>query len=132
MSDLHDFLFTTCQVGAEATLKRELAKHRPSFRFAYSRPGFITFKLPPDHGLEHDFDLKSIFARSYGFSLGKVENESVDAAATEVWQLAAGTPFAALHVWPRDLHAPGDHDFEAGQNDTSREFDTKLRAAAPP
>jgi 23S rRNA (cytidine2498-2'-O)-methyltransferase len=161
MADSSEFLFITCQVGAEATLKRELAKYRPAFRFAYSRPGFLTFKLPADHGLADDFDLKSIFARSYGFSLGKVDGsaelgarsaERSDASGSEpsppitpaspfvpspamvadVWRLAAGRAFTALHVWPRDLHAPGDHDFEVGQNDASRAVEAMLRGTTPP
>ncbi len=126
-----EFLFITCQVGAEPTLKRELAKYRPSFRFAYSRPGFLTFKLPPNHRLEDDFDLKSIFARSYGFSLGKVAADEPEKAVAELWKLAAGRPFNALHVWPRDLHAPGDHDYEVGQTPASRDLEDLLRRTAP-
>jgi 23S rRNA (cytidine2498-2'-O)-methyltransferase len=132
MSEAHEFLFITCQVGAEATLKRELAKYRPAFRFAYSRPGFLTFKLPTDHRLKDDFDLKSIFARSYGFSLGKVDATDEAAGIAEVWRLAAGREFQALHVWPRDVHAPGDHDFEPGLNAASRDLEQKLRVATPP
>lgn len=126
-----EFLFITCQVGAEPTLKRELARFRPSFRFAYSRPGFVTYKLPPQHRLEDDFDLKSIFARSYGFSLGKIAADDPEAAAREVWKLAAGRAFNALHVWPRDLYAPGDHDYEVGQTAASRDLEDRLRRTAP-
>lgn len=127
----HEFLFVTCQVGAEPTLKRELAKYRPSFRFAYSRPGFVTFKLPANHRLEDDFDLKSIFARSYGFSLGKVAVDDPEKAAAEVWKLAASRPFNALHVWPRDQHSPGDHDYEVAQTAASRDLEDLLRRTAP-
>lgn len=132
MSEPHDFLFVTCQVGAEGALKRELAKYRPSFRFAYSRPGFLTFKLPAEHRLADDFDLKAIFARSYGFSLGKVEVTDEEAAAADVWKLAAGREFQALHVWPRDKFAPGEHDYEVGLTDESRAVEALLRRTAPP
>ena len=67
-----DFLFLTCQIGAEKAVKEEIARRWAGFRFAFSRPGFLTFKLPPDHGLAEDFDLESVFARAYGFSLGGV------------------------------------------------------------
>ncbi|WP_446915063.1 hypothetical protein, partial [Klebsiella pneumoniae] len=66
------FLFVTCQVGAEPALKRELARNWPELRFAYSRPGFLTFKLPPEHPLSQRLELRSIFARTAGYSLGKV------------------------------------------------------------
>lgn len=142
MSDQSQFLFITCQVGAEPALKRELGKYRPGFRFAYSRPGFLTFKLPEKHGLKDDFDLKSIFARAYGFSLGKVEvpesfvctaslAPTLVAPAKEVWKLAGDREFDALHVWPRDRYAPGKHDFEVAQTAESLAADEAIRAAAP-
>ncbi|MCE9607830.1 MAG: hypothetical protein K8U03_23330 [Planctomycetia bacterium] len=142
MPEQSQFLFITCQVGAEPALKRELAKYRPSFRFAYSRPGFLTFKLPEKHGLKDDFDLKAIFARAYGFSLGKVAvpesfvctaslAPTLVAPAEEVWKLAAGREFEALHVWPRDRFAPGQHDFEVAQTAESYAADLAIRAAAP-
>ncbi|HEV2972274.1 MAG TPA: SAM-dependent methyltransferase [Pirellulales bacterium] len=39
-----DFIFATCQIGAEPALKAEVARDWPALRFAYSRPGFLTFK----------------------------------------------------------------------------------------
>jgi 23S rRNA (cytidine2498-2'-O)-methyltransferase len=70
-----DFLFVTCQIGAEGAVKGELGRRWPEFRFAFSRPGFLTFKLPPGHGLAGDFDLEAGFVRAYGFSLGAVKTE---------------------------------------------------------
>ncbi len=40
------FSSITCQVGAESSREREVAERWPEFRFAYSRPGFLTFKPP--------------------------------------------------------------------------------------
>ena len=57
----------TCQVGAEHAVKHELAQRWPMFRFAYSRPGFMTFKLPADLKLSDDFNLESVFTRSFAF-----------------------------------------------------------------
>jgi 23S rRNA (cytidine2498-2'-O)-methyltransferase len=142
MPDQSQFLFITCQVGAEPALKRELGKYRPNFRFAYSRPGFLTFKLPEKHGLKDDFDLKAIFARAYGFSLGKVELEesfvctaslgpTLVAPAAEVWKLAGDREFDVLHVWPRDRYAPGHHGFEVAQTAESLAAEEAIRAAAP-
>ena len=106
------FLFATCQVGAEAALKAEVARTWPGFRFAYSRGGFLTFKLPERHGLSEDFDPGLVFARASGFSLGKVAVESLDAAAGEVWKVAAPLRYQALHVWQRDTAAIGYRGFE--------------------
>jgi 23S rRNA (cytidine2498-2'-O)-methyltransferase len=112
MSDRPQFLFTTCQLGAEASVKAELARRWPDFRLAYSRPGFLTFKLPEDHRLKADFDLGSVFARAYGFCLGKATGNSLDELARNVWGVYGGRPVRRLHVWPRDAARPGDHDFE--------------------
>src|SRR5262245_22170393 len=102
--DAPKFIFITCQLGAEAAVKTELARKWPAFRFAYSRPGFLTFKLPPQAALLDDFDLHSVFARTYGFSLGKVTSATGEQRARDVWRLVAGRGFDCLHVWQRDLH----------------------------
>ena len=75
-------------------------------------PGFLTFKLPTEHALADDVDLKSVFARAYGFTLGKIAAESIDAAAGEAWQLAGDRTYEALHVWQRDLATVGYRGFE--------------------
>lgn len=123
------FLFLTCQIGSEGAIKRELARLWPDFRFAYSRPGFLTFKLPDDDALSDDFDSRSIFARSYGFSIGKVCGSTADELAATSMQMVAGQSFDRLHVFPRDLAAPGDHDFEPGLTVASREAEDALRRA---
>lgn len=78
------FLFTTCQVGAEAPLKAEIARLWPEFKFAYSRPGFVTFKLPAGFEFKKEFQLGSVFASRWGFSLGQNLQEA--AAITFVSQ----------------------------------------------
>ncbi len=59
-----------------------------------------------------DFDPRSVFARAWGFTLGRVTAESFDLAAAEAWQLAGDRPYEALHVWQRDLAAVGYRGFE--------------------
>ena len=122
------FLFVTCQAGAEGALKGELARRWPTFRFAYSRPGFVTFKLPDDHGLAEDFDLESTFARAYGFSLGRVQGDSDDVLAEKTWRLIGDQPFEHLHVWPRDALPAGEHGYAPGFADDSRQVSRKLVA----
>jgi 23S rRNA (cytidine2498-2'-O)-methyltransferase len=123
------FLFATCQIGAEGALKSEVARRWPAFHFAYSRPGFLTFKLPPDHGLSDDFDLRSIFARAYGFSLGQVTAASLDERAADVRTIAAGRAYEALHVWQRDTARPGWRGFEPHITPAAREAEAAIRAA---
>jgi len=111
-ADAPTFLFTTCQIGAEAALKAELARQHPDFLFAYSRPGFLTFKLPPGEIARPDFRLGAVFARTWGFTLEKARAESLDAAAAEVCRFIGRQSYDALHVWQRDLAAVGQRGFE--------------------
>ncbi len=54
------FLFITCQVGAEAAVKEEIARRWPDFHIGYARPGFLTYKLPEGKYLTPDFRLGSV------------------------------------------------------------------------
>ncbi len=104
------FLFTTCQVGAESALKREVSRKLPALRFAYSRPGFLTFKLPAEHDVDDDAR-QCVFARAWGQTLGQAAGDSVDARAAQAWQLAGEPAYQALHVWQRDVARPGHRGF---------------------
>lgn len=72
------FAITTCQPGAEAALKAEVAVRYPDLKFAYSRPGFVTFKLPPEFSFDLKTGLNLIFAHTCSLSLGKVLGESFE------------------------------------------------------
>ena len=112
MLETPQFLFATCQIGAEAALKNEMKRQWPAFHLAYSRPGFLTFKLPPQQMI--GVDLGSVFARAYGFTLGKVTGETPDELATAARQMAIDAHLSALHVWQRDTAPIGYHGFEPG------------------
>jgi 23S rRNA (cytidine2498-2'-O)-methyltransferase len=103
------FLWTVCQVGAEPALKREIAREHPELKFAYSRPGFVTFKAPT--ALAPDFELHSVFARAYGISIGKTRDPG------EIAKYAATLPAHLTHVFERDQYFPGDEppDFVRGR-----------------
>jgi len=105
------FLYFTCQIGAEAALKQEVARTWPLWQFAYSRPGFVTFKLPVGLQLADQFDPSLVFARAHALSLGKVAAEPIETAAGEVWRLAGDLAPARLHVWERDIAAAGEHGY---------------------
>ncbi len=102
------FLFAACNPGAENTLKRELARGYPHLRFAFSRPGFLTFKWDEVDGPAASWRLRSVFARTHGWSLGLVPDlgdATVAAVVNERFaaQKQAGQAFHRLHVWQRAL-----------------------------
>ena len=125
------FLFTTCQCGAERAVKQEIARLWPKFRFAFSRPGFLTFRLPEEHCLPDDFDLKSVFARAYGFSLGKATGSDLDQRAQSIWDVVGPLPVERVHVWQRDTAVPGDHGFEPSITAAAVEVRDAIRRCCP-
>ena len=104
------FLYATCQAGAEPVLKQEVARDYPMLRFAFSRPGFVTFKWAgAEGGLSTAFDFHAVFARSWGISLGKINGERPELAKLATEKAIAsvqGGPRIRLHAWERDRYAP--------------------------
>ena len=125
------FLFVTCQVGAEAAVKAELARQWPKFRVGYTRPGFLTFKLPEEKLFVPDFRLNSVFARAYGFSLGNASLEDPAAAAREAWKLLGDRPIVRVHVWERDRWEPGELGFTPSITPRAVEACQAVRNACP-
>jgi len=62
------FIFTLVNLGSEKLLKEEINIKYPELKFAYSKPGFLTFKNT-NSCFDNKFDF--IFARRYGESIGK-------------------------------------------------------------
>lgn len=104
MSGPPHFLFCVCQAGAEPAVKHEVAALRPDLRFAYSRPGLVTFKSPTPVPL--DVPLPAVFVRAHGASLGPAAGPAEVFAALAA-ACPAGQP-VRLHVWERDVAKPGD------------------------
>jgi 23S rRNA (cytidine2498-2'-O)-methyltransferase len=98
------FLFCVCQYGAEPAVKAELAALRPELRFAYSRPGLVTFKSPVPLG--EDATLPAVFVRAFGLSIGPAES-ATQAVEMFLKTCPAGQP-VRLHVWERDVAKPGE------------------------
>ncbi|MGE0402422.1 MAG: SAM-dependent methyltransferase [Kofleriaceae bacterium] len=92
-----DFAFATCLPGMEPAVKREVARTRPDLRFAYSRPGLVTFKAPGP--LAPEDTPGSVFARVWGRSVGAA-GDRVTAEAL----LATVRP-DRVHVFARDPEA---------------------------
>ena len=137
------FIFATCQFGAEAALKAELARVRPGLRLAYSRPGFVTFKSATAETAattegaatgaaeKAERPLSAVFARASGHSFGKVTGEAIEELAAGAWRLAGDRPFRRLHVWRRDLVGP---DFRGKPHEpppSVGEIEQAIVAAAP-
>lgn len=93
-----EFVFATCLPGLEPAVKREVARTRPALRFAYSRPGLVTFKSPAAVAL--DDPPGAAFARVWGRSLGAAR----DPALARTLLAGAGAT-ERVHVFARDPEA---------------------------
>ncbi|MFC1758689.1 SAM-dependent methyltransferase [Planctomycetota bacterium] len=124
------FLFVCCQYGAESALKSEIERAWPNLRFAFSRPGFVTFKNAGAKPVPPAVDLKSVFARTYGFSLGEIKGDDTTEMAQKACEMAAGCTFQQLHVWPRDSAEPGHRGFIPGPTDETATVATVIQTEA--
>src|SRR5690606_25522375 len=103
-SSVSNFLYCICQHGAEPAVKYELAALRPELRFAYSRPGLVTFKSPAP--VAADAPLPAVFVRASGVSLGPAAGpDEVHALLSKIWPEGQAV---RLHVWERDVSRPGE------------------------
>src|SRR5260221_9679145 len=130
MPETPPFVFFTCQVGAEPALKHEVAREWPGMRFAFSRPGFLTFKLDSKLQLPDNFADKLVFARASGFCLGKSSGTTAAKRAESVWKLVGERPVTQLHVWPRDKYSPGFRAYEPGMTPETAEVERVIREAS--
>jgi 23S rRNA (cytidine2498-2'-O)-methyltransferase len=96
------FYFATCQIGAEKAVKTEVLAEHPDLRFAFSRPGFITFKEVSDEGPALELK-RSVFTRLWGEVLSQTRDR---ATLPELFALIPqGTP---VQGFDRDEAIPGD------------------------
>ena len=118
------FLFVVCQNGAEAATKLELITAYPNLRLAFSRPGFITFKVLPgiaSPNISERFSLRSTLTRTAGWSLGKVRGDDANELVRQVCQSEKLANAKHLHVWQRDPVIPGKNGFEPGISPLAQE-----------
>jgi 23S rRNA (cytidine2498-2'-O)-methyltransferase len=95
-----DFVFATCLPGIEPAMKLDVARTRPELRFAYSRPGLVTFKSA--RAVAPEDPPGSVFARVWGRSLGAASDPA--SAAVQLATLGA----ARVHVFAREPDAVAD------------------------
>ena len=132
------FLFAATQAGAERSLKNEIAREHPTLRFAFSRPGFVTFRLADDGAAAQDPSLHSVFARTWGYSLGKALGQDHAALARAAWQVVkerwpnnASHDLRHLHVWQRGRSLPGDEGYDAESAELERAAGAALLEQRP-
>jgi 23S rRNA (cytidine2498-2'-O)-methyltransferase len=96
------FYFASCQIGAEKAVKAEVLSEYPQLRFAFSRPGFITFK--EESNAKPPLVLKkNIFTRLWGEVVGQGKDL---AALQELIKLIPQNK--VVHFFDRDQFVPGD------------------------
>lgn len=124
------FLFVCCQNGAEKTCKQELLNLYSGLRFAFSRPGFLTFKIADENIRPGIFQLESTFARVWGWSVGKAKNDEPKGLVAAVAEIIAAVDndslFTMLHCWQRDTEMPGKAGFEPGISPVAAEAGQSL------
>ncbi len=124
------FIFVICQNGAESATKLEVTNNHPNLNLAFSRPGFITFKVSSDNPLPQRFTLKSALARTYGWSLGKCTSQDASSMVAEISTNSHFSNSNHVHVWQRDPFTPGKNGFEPGISALANEVGNLFKAAA--
>ena len=118
------FVFAVAQAGAERPLKNEIAREHPELRFAFSRPGFVTFRAPET--VRDDFRAAQRVRAHLGRLARQGRRRDDDGTlARDAWQLvgaelAGRVPSAHLHVWQRERPLPGDEDFDGSAGELAR------------
>ena len=107
------FIYVICQNGGEAATKLELINAYPSLKLAFSRPGFITFKVE-DSVIPERFALRSTLVRTSGWSIGKVSGEDANELVEQISKVEKLAQANHIHVWQRDPTIPGRNGFEPG------------------
>lgn len=104
------FYFATCQTGAEKAVKAEVLAEHPALRFAFSRPGFVTFKEDPALSSAEPvpaFAPLTLHSPVFTRLWGEVVDQTRDPATLPL--LLARIPAdAPLHAFDRDRFIPGD------------------------
>lgn len=124
------FLFMCCQVGVEGVCKQRMHDRWPEMRFSFSRPGFLTYRLPAGP-LPADANLENAFARTYGNCLGRIEATSPVEGADALFAKYADLNAEHIHVWQRDSRPVGE-GFEPFATEAAIEAAKAIAARKPP
>ncbi len=126
-----NFIFASCQAGSEAALRKEIPANHPELKLAFSRPGFVTFKVDAENRLPDRYTLKSTLARTSGWSLGRSESKDASEIIAAIIENAGDVLARAdvIHVWERDRKIPGAGGFEPGVSVLAEEAGKQLLEA---
>ena len=123
------FIYVCCQQGVESVVKTEVSEQHPGLSFAFSRPGFVTFKLNPEAKLPLKFALASTFARTSGWSAGRADGDDGAALIEQIASSEAAALCKHIHVWQRDRAVPGQRGFEPGETPLAKAVGEQLLAS---
>lgn len=101
----NQFVFVGCKYGFESYCKSEVLRKCENLRFAFSRPGYQTYKVIS--GSANFSLLNSLtFVRTAGqnqFKLELTDGELAQSSLEALQQLIKNLPTKHLHVWNRNL-----------------------------
>lgn len=121
------FVYFVCQSGTEPQLKREIVEQFPQWKLAFSRPGFLTMKTGGP--VTRQLNLKSTFARTFGWCLQKLSGDDALALAEQAAESFIVSGARQLHVWQRDANIPGERGFEPFVTSLAEEIAQRIMAA---
>lgn len=126
-----NYVYVSCQPGAEKALKAEwdlLTQGRAAF--AFSRPGFVTFRFPDDSPPTQP--LESIWARTQGIFHGKVQGSATEGTFPDLMEKIRNwpTPIRPM-LWYRDRWLHGDEPPKADSEQWLEPFKEALKLGDP-
>ena len=83
-----------------------------------------------------ELELRSVFARTWGYSIGKVGGDDDIALARDAWRLVGDAgcrddAFPHVHVWQRERSLPGDDDYDGAADELARTIGALLVEQRP-
>ncbi len=120
------FYFAACQAGAEKAVKAEVGAEYPGLRFAFSRPGFVTFKEESDSTPPLVL-WKAVFVRLWGEALGQAKDPAALRALIDLIP-----PGSVLQCFDRDQYVPGEEPPGFERNSRIRGVLNELGMPVPP
>jgi len=125
------YVMLVCQHGAEGAIKSAMAEQYPQSRFAFSRPGFLTFRIAEDEDAAPAFEPPPPLVRAWAYSIGRADGAGDEERAAAVWELAKGYDIDCVHVFARDRAMVGDRGFEPGRDKHVAGVIAALKASNP-
>jgi len=102
----YNFIYVVCQTSSNPLVKLEVGGQFPQARLAFSRPGFLTFKVPDGNSVLPE--LISTFSRTLGWGLGSIKGVDEADLVAETVQRALAHHVDHIHVFERDPCLPGE------------------------